>query len=97
MSNPTLDYAKAAQEKTLDAIRQGQSVVVEAVAAWAQAAEKTVPTLPALPELPKANLPTPEEVVASGFDYYGDILEAQRKFANDVLAAAAPVLKVAKG
>jgi len=98
MPNTTADYTKAAQEKTLEAIKQGQSILVEAVAAWAQAAEKTIPTLPALPalpELPKGTIPTPEEAVKVTFDFYGDVLEANRKFANDVLAAAAPVLKAA--
>ncbi len=96
MANTTLDYTKAAQEKTLEAIKQGQSVLVEAVAAWAQAAEKSIPSLPAIPampELPKGAVPTPEEAVKVTFDFYNDVLEANRKFANDVLAAAAPVLK----
>ena len=51
MPNTTLDYTKAAQEKTLEAIKQSQSVIVEAVAAWAKAAEKTVPAFPAVPDI----------------------------------------------
>ena len=93
MPNTTLDYTKAAQDKTLEAIKQSQSVIVDAVAAWAKAAEKTVPALPASP---LAELPTPEEIVKTSFDFYGEVLAAQRKFANDLLAASAPVVKATK-
>jgi hypothetical protein len=94
MPNTTIEYTKAAQDKTLEAIKQGQSVIVEAVAAWAKAAEKAIPAVPAVPGL--AELPSPEELVKTSFDFYGDVLAAQRKFATDLIAAAAPVLKAPK-
>ena len=94
MPNTTIEYTKAAQDKTLEAIKQGQSVIVEAVAAWAKAAEKSIPAIPALPGA--AEVPTPEELVKTTFDFYGDVLAAQRKFATDLVAAAAPVLKAPK-
>lgn len=94
MANSTIDYTKAAQDKTLEAIKQGQSLIVEAVAAWAKAAEKAIPAVPAVPGL--AELPSPEELVKTSFDFYGDVLAAQRKFATDLIAAAAPVLKAPK-
>jgi hypothetical protein len=97
MPSTTIEYTKAAQDKTLEAIKQGQSVIVEAVAAWAKATEKAIPATPALPVLPGvADLPTPDELVKTSFDFYGDVLAAQRKFATDLIAAAAPVLKAAK-
>lgn len=92
MANTKIDSTtKAAQDKTLEAIKQSQSVIVEAVAAWAKATEKALPALPALPAL---DFPKPEELVQTSFDFYGEILATQRKFANDLLAAAAPVVKV---
>lgn len=94
MPSTTIEYTKAAQDKTLEAIKQGQSVIVEAVAAWAKAAEKTIPAIPALPGV--AALPSPEELVKTSFDFYGDVLTAQQKFANDLIAAAAPVRKATK-
>ncbi len=96
MANSTIDNTKAAQDKALQAIKQGQSVIIDAVAAWAKAAEKAVPALRDLPALPALDLPKPEELVQTSFDFYGDILATQRKFANDLLAAAAPVVKVTK-
>lgn len=98
MAQSTIEYTKAAQDKTIEAIKQGQSVLVEAVSAWAEAAQKAIPNLPALPELPelpKGAIPSADEVVKTSFDFYAEVLEANRKFANDVLAAAAPVLKSA--
>ena len=95
MANTKIDSTtKAAQDKTLEAIKQSQSVIVEAVAAWAKATEKALPALPALPTLPALDFPKPEELLQTSFDFYGEILATQRKFANDLLAAAAPVVKV---
>ncbi len=94
MPNTTIDYTKVAQDKTLETMKQAQSVIVEAVATWAKAAEKALPAIPALPGV--AALPSPEELVKTSFDFYGDVLAAQHKFANDVIAAAAPVRKATK-
>lgn len=96
MANSPIDYTKAAQDKTLELIKQSQSLIVEAVASWAKAAEKAAPALPTLPSLPALDLPKPEELVKASFDFYGEVLANQRKFANDLLAAAAPVVTVAK-
>lgn len=92
MATTALEYTKEAQDKTLEAIKQGQAVVVEAVAAWAKAAEKTNPAgVPAIPGTEQ--LPTPTELVKTTFDFYAEVLEAQRAFATDIIAAAAPVAK----
>ena len=93
MADTTIDYTKAAQDKTLELIKQSQALIVDAVASWAKAAEKTAPTLPTLPAL---DVPKPEELVKVSFDFYGEVVASQRKFANDLLTAAAPVVKVAK-
>ena len=39
-------------------------------------------------------LAKPEELLQTSFDFYGEVLATQRKFATDLLAAAAPVVKV---
>jgi hypothetical protein len=96
VANATLDYTTEAQEKTLEAIKQGQVVIIEAVAAWAKASEKAMPALRDIPALPALDLPRPEDVVKTSFDFYDKVLETQRKFATDLLAAASPVVKVSK-
>jgi hypothetical protein len=50
------------------------------------------------PELPDASaplahkLPSPQEVVASAYDFAEQLLASQRKFAEDLLKATAPLL-----
>lgn len=94
MPNTTIEYTKAAQDKTLEAIKQGQAVIVEAATAWAKAAEKTIPAIPALPGA--SALPGADELVKTSFDFYGEVLATQRQFANDLIAAVAPVRKATK-
>jgi hypothetical protein len=91
MSTKTTDYSQAAQEQTLAAIRQSQQAVVEAVRTWANAVEKTLPDTPAVPFADQ--LPTPQEIVQTSFEFAEQLLKAQRDFAESVLAAAAPVLE----
>src|SRR5688572_16892502 len=91
MPAPTTDYVTAAQDRTLAALRQSQSAVVEAVESWAKAVESAAPELPAFPVL--KGLPTPEEIVRTSFDFYGKVLSAQREFAQGLVAAAAPAIK----
>jgi hypothetical protein len=89
-----IEYAQAVQEQTLEAVRQSQAVVVEAVDSWAKAVEKTVPALPAVPAA--QGLPSPEELVETSFAFYGKVLEAQHEFARNLVKAAAPALKTVK-
>lgn len=92
MPTSTIDYAVAAQERTLDALSQSQSAVVEAVESWAKAVESATPELPAIPVL--KGLPTPDELIKTSFDFYGKLLKAQREFAQNLVAAAAPAIKI---
>ena len=80
----------SAQEQTLKSIRETQQAVVEAVRTWADAVEKTVPAVPALPFAEE--LPTPTEIVHTSFEFAEQLLKAQREFAENVLAAASPVI-----
>lgn len=91
MPASTIDYAVAAQERTLGALHQTQSAVVEVVESWAKAVQSAAPDLPAVPVLDA--LPTPEELIKSSFDFYGKVLASQREFVQNVVAAAAPVIK----
>ncbi len=84
------------QSEVLDTIRKSQEAVVEAVDAWAKAVQSIKPDLPDV-NVPFADkLPKPEELVANAYDFAEKLLAAQRKFAEDVLKATAPLLS-AKG
>ena len=91
MPSPTIDYTVAAQDRTLGALKQSQTAVVEAVETWAKAVESATPDLPAIPVL--AALPTPQEIIQTSFDFYGKVLSAQREFAQELVSAASPVIK----
>jgi len=84
----------AAQEQLLDGIRQNQQIVLEAIRAWADAAQH-LPTVPTqgLPSLP-VDLPEPKELVAGTFDFAEKLLATQREFVEELLAAVpAPAAK----
>jgi hypothetical protein len=87
----TAEYAQAAQEQTLKSIRETQQAIVEAVRTWADAIEKTTPASSALPLAEE--LPSPQEIVQTSFGFAEQLLKAQREFAENVLAAAAPVIE----
>ena len=90
MPSNVTEFAQQAQEQTLTTLRQSQQVIVEAVQAWAQAVEKAVPETPALPFAEE--LPTPQQLIHTSFDFAEQLLKAQREFAENLVSAAAPVI-----
>ena len=89
-SSTSTKQIASAQEQTLKSIRETQQAVVEAVRTWADAVEKTVPAVPALPFAEE--LPSPTEILHTSFEFAEQLLKAQREFAENVLAAASPVI-----
>ncbi len=85
------------QEEFLKAIRRSQELVVGAIRTWAEAVEPYAPKLP-LRRIPLAQrLPKPGEVVENTYDFAEKLLANQRKFAEEVLKAAAPLAPKATG
>jgi len=78
------------QEQILDTIRKSQEAVTDAIRTWAETVQSITPSLPTPPLADK--LPKPGELVSDAFDFAERLLAAQRKFAEDVIAASAPVL-----
>lgn len=91
MPTTITEYTQAAQEQTLNAVRQGQEAIVEAVRTWAKAVESTIPEAPAVPYAEE--IPSAKEIVETSFGFAEQLLKAQREFAEKVLAAAGPVLE----
>lgn len=87
--------SNVAQELTsevLNTISKSQAAVVEAIETWASAVQSIKPDLPGV-NLPFADkLPAPQDVVASAYDFAEALLASQRKFAEDLLRATAPLL-----
>ena len=79
------------QDDILKTVQTSQEAALDAIKAWADAVQSITPKLPAA-NLPFADkLPKPEEVVANAYDFAERLLASQRKFAEDVLKATAPL------
>jgi hypothetical protein len=85
------------QSEVLNAIRKSQSVVVETIenlTGTVQAMRSSLPDLPFAENLSIADkLPKPEDLVRGAYDFAEQLLASQRKFAEDVLTAAGPLLR----
>jgi hypothetical protein len=81
-----------AQEEILNTVRESQAAVVEAIQAWASAVQSITPSLPDV-NIPLADkMPKPQDLVAGAYDFAEQLLASQRKFAEDVMKATAPLL-----
>src|SRR6266567_465418 len=90
--NETRTVGKEVQEEILNTVRKSQAAVVEALETWVSAVQSITPELPDV-NVPFADkLPKPQELVAGAYDFAEKLLASQRKFAEDVLHATAPML-----
>jgi len=90
-SNITQDV----QEQVLSTIRKSQEMAIDALKTWVETVQSVTQSLPSIPSisLPGADrLPNPHEVVARGYDFAEQFLTSQRKFADEVLEVASPLL-----
>ena len=79
------------QDEILKTVRKGQEFVVDAIQAWTDAVQAIKPPLPDVNIPFTDKLPQPAEFVAGAYDFAEQLLAAQRKFAEDVLRATAPL------
>jgi hypothetical protein len=89
------------QDEILETVRKSQDVVIEALQKWTAGVQSVTSSFPKLNlpyadklpkwNLPYAELPKPEELVSNAYDFAGQLLAAQRKFAKDVLQVTAPL------
>jgi hypothetical protein len=75
---------------------QLEVVIVDAIERWASTVQSVRPELPELPFADTLNLadklPKPEDLVKNAYDFAEQLLASQRKFAEDVLKATAPLM-----
>ena len=79
------------QEEILSTVRKSQAAVVEAIQTWASAVQSITPTLPDVNVPFAEKLPKPQDLVANAYDFAEQLLASQRKFAEDVISATAPL------
>jgi hypothetical protein len=94
------------QEEFLTALRMGQQTMIGALRIWVKTVQTVTPKLTGvyapitdrLPKLPAVSvpfadkLPSPKEAVDGAYGLAEELLANQRKFAEDVLDTAAPLL-----
>jgi hypothetical protein len=87
MSTPEPEPTHTMQEQVLTALKQSQDAVVRAVETWSDAVARVPRPNVEVPAFAK-DLPKPEEILESTFDFAQKVLDAQRDFARNVLRAA---------
>jgi hypothetical protein len=85
------------QTEVLAVVRKSEETLVDTLKVWAEAVQSITPSIP-MPNLPYSDkLPTPEELVASTYDFAEQLLISQRKFAESLLEAMKPLLGAGNG
>jgi len=88
----TSTVTKEMQEQFLSTVRKSQEVALDAIKTMVDTIQNITPKVPSV-SLPFADRPPkPEDVVASGYDFAEQLLTSQRKFADEVVKAAAPLM-----
>ena len=73
-------------------VRKGQEIALDAIKTMVDTVQTITPKIPAV-DLPLAEkLPKPHDVVAGGYDFAEKLLSSQRKFADEVVKATAPLM-----
>src|SRR5438105_10368452 len=84
------ELTQKGQEQFLEAVRESQQAVVDAVGAWAQTVQGIASAAPPVPGTEQ--LPTAEAVIDNTFDLVEKLVAGQREFARNLLAAASPAV-----
>jgi hypothetical protein len=80
------------QDQFLAIVRKSQEMALDAIKTMVDTVQTITPKIPSV-DVPFADrLPKPQDVVASGYDFAEKLLTSQRKFANEVVKAAAPLM-----
>jgi hypothetical protein len=79
------------QDEILNTVRKSQTAIVEAIQTWTSKVQSLTPEMPELNMPFTDKLPRPQELIASAYDFAEQLLASQRKFAEDVLKATAPL------
>ena len=84
--------AKELQEQFLAIVSKSQEMALDVIKSMVDSVQTITPKIPSV-DVPFADrLPKPQDVVASGYDFAEQLLSSQRKFADEVVKAAAPLL-----
>jgi hypothetical protein len=80
------------QDQFLSIVSKSQEMALDAIKSMVDTVQTITPKIPSV-DVPFAEkLPRPQDIVASGYDFAEKLLSSQRKFADEVVKAAAPLL-----
>ena len=80
------------QDQFLSTVRRSQEMALDVIKSMVDTIQNITPKVPSV-NVPFADkLPKPQDVVANGYDFAEQLLTSQRKFADEVLKATAPLL-----
>jgi len=80
------------QDQFLSMVRKGQEIALDVIKSMVDTIQTITPNIPSF-DVPFADrLPKPQDVVAGGYDFAEKLLRSQRKFADEVVKAAAPLM-----
>ncbi len=91
--NESRTVGKEMQDQILTTVRMSQAAVVEALQTWASAVQSITPDLPDVNVPFTDKLPKPQDLIKSAYDFAEQLLAGQRKFAEEVIQATAPLLE----
>jgi hypothetical protein len=92
MASTSTSTQQELQDQFLSIVSKSQEMALDAIKSMVDTVQTITPRVPAV-DLPFADqLPKPQDVVASGYDFAQKLLSSQRKFADEVVKAAAPLL-----
>ena len=80
------------QDQFLSTVRKSQEIALEAIKTMVDTIQNITPKLPSVDVPFSDKLPNPAEVVAGSYDFAEKLLTGQRKFADEVVKATAPLL-----
>lgn len=88
----TTSTQKELQDQFLSMVLKGQEIALDAIKTMVDTVQTITPKIPAV-DVPFADrLPKPHDVVAGGYDFAEKLLTSQRKFADEVVKATAPLM-----
>jgi hypothetical protein len=91
-STTTTSTQQELQDQFLSIVTKSQEMALDAIKSMVDTVQTITPRIPTV-DVPFADqLPKPQDVVASGYDFAQKLLTSQRKFADEVVKAAAPLL-----
>jgi len=92
MASTSTSTQQDLQDQFLSIVSKSQEMALDAIKSMVDTVQTITPKIPAV-DVPFADrLPKPQDVVANGYDFAQKLLSSQRKFADEVVKAAAPLL-----